>query len=94
VRLGVAVLAGDEDDARAGPGAAHGGDPVKTFEVRFVAPLHLAVSVEAEDEDQAGDVAHDAASAYLETVMGNHRDVAANASLDGVGHDEIEEVQP
>jgi hypothetical protein len=64
------------------------------YEVRYTTTLHLSVTVDTEDDDQAADAAHDAADAYLETLVGNHRDVAAHASLDGVGADEIEAVSP
>jgi hypothetical protein len=68
---------------------------VTTYEVRFTTNINLAVKVDAEDEDQARDIAHDAAQDYLATVTGNHRDVSANAaSLDGIGADEVEEIEP
>jgi hypothetical protein len=67
---------------------------VTTYEVRFTTNINLAFKVDAEDEDQARDIAHDAAQDYLATVTGNHRDVSANASLDGIGADEVEEVAP
>lgn len=47
------------------------------------------MTVEAEGEDQADELAHGRATEYLGTVMGNHRDVGAYATLDGVGADEV-----
>jgi hypothetical protein len=65
---------------------------VNTFEVHYTTNINLNVTVEADDEDQAQDVAWDAAQSYLSTVVGDHQMVTADASLDGVGADEIEEV--
>jgi hypothetical protein len=54
--------------------------------------VHLTVDVDAADEDQAADVSWRRAEDYLQTVIGDHDAVSAEASLDGIGADDVSEV--
>jgi hypothetical protein len=59
--------------------------------------INLVVEIEAEDEEQAADEAWEHAEEYLRTVTGDSsggRRVRADATLDGIGADEVEEVSP
>lgn len=53
--------------------------------------LSLAVTVQAEDEDQAADLAHERAEEYLQTVYGSDPlgVAAGTVGLDGVGADRV-----
>jgi hypothetical protein len=64
-----------------------------TYTVRFNTTISLAVRVEADDPDSAADAAWQPAEDYLNTVYGNSRDVLADATLDGIGADEVEEIE-
>ena len=55
------------------------------FIVRFNTQIDLAVTIEADDDMDADEKAWTIAEEYLKTVFGNHRDVIADASLDGIG---------
>jgi hypothetical protein len=59
------------------------------YTVTFNTMVSLAVDVEAPDEDHASDKAWGVAEEYLRTIGGNYRDVRAEATLDGIGHDKI-----
>jgi hypothetical protein len=61
-----------------------------TYTVTFNTTISLAVDIDAEDEDRAGEAAWQVAEDYLQTVGGNYRDVRAEATLDGIGHDTAE----
>lgn len=60
------------------------------YVVRFHTQIEVAVTLDADDEDAAGDAAHPIAQAYLDTVWGNGRDIIASATLDGIGATEVE----
>lgn len=62
------------------------------FIVRFNTQLDMAVTVEAADEDEAEDIAWKQATEFLETVHSDNRGLIADASLDGIGSYENEEV--
>ena len=61
-----------------------------TYIVRYHTQIEVSVTVDSDDQDFAEEKAHLIADAYLDTVYGNHRDVVASASLDGVGATEVE----
>lgn len=63
------------------------------YEVNLQTHLNVVVTVDADDEDSAADKAWHKAQEFAETVWGNGRDVRAEADFDGVGADEIEEVE-
>jgi hypothetical protein len=56
--------------------------------------LSLAVEIEAEDETYAADDAWLVAEAYAKTLrpLGDHRIVSVEATFDGIGADEVEEL--
>ena len=60
------------------------------YVVRFNTTLSVAVTVEAEDEEQASYEAWEKAEEYARTIGGNYRDVIAEASFDGIGDDGVE----
>lgn len=63
------------------------------YTARFSTTISLAVTLDAEDEEQAGDQAWTLAEEYLSTVYGNRSlGVVADATLDGIGADEVDEV--
>ena len=61
------------------------------FTAKFMTTICLDVDVEADDEDSAAEDAWELASEYLATVVGDHRSVSAEASLDGIGAETVEE---
>lgn len=61
-----------------------------SYIVRFTTSISLVVDVEAGDEEAAADLGWERAEEYLKTVYGAG-DVRAEASLDGIGADEVEE---
>lgn len=61
----------------------------RRFVAHFDTSISLAVTVGACDEEQAADLAWQKAEEYLQT-LGNHRDILADATLDGIGAGEIE----
>jgi hypothetical protein len=63
-----------------------------TFRLTYAVPLNLAVTVEADNEDDAQEIAWDEAQEYLQTVYGNGLHVTADGDLDGIGADEVNEV--
>lgn len=65
---------------------------MSTYRVTFnKVPLNLVVTVEAEDEDTASDVAWETAQEFLGTIHGDNHGVQAIADLDGIGCDDVEE---
>ena len=65
---------------------------MRTYLVTFTTPIHLTVTVEAEGEQEAADLAWQPAEDYLQTIVGDHQQVRAEASLDGIGADDVTEV--
>ena len=65
---------------------------MSTFRLTYVVPLNLVVTVEADHEDDAQEIAWEEAQEYLQTVYGNGLHVTAAGDLDGIGADEISEV--
>lgn len=63
---------------------------MSTYTARFSTTISLVVTVEADDEDAAAEIAWEDAKTYLDTVYG-HRNVIADATLDGIGADKVEE---
>lgn len=63
------------------------------YRATFTTHITLTVEVEGADEEHAGDVAWDIAEEYLKTIGGNYRNVRAEATLDGIGADEVEEIE-
>jgi hypothetical protein len=61
------------------------------YEVRFSVPAEVIVTVEADDEDEAADMAWEAADEYAKTVYGDQRRVRASMDLDGIGADTVRE---
>ena len=67
---------------------------MSTYQVTFDrVPLNLVVTVEADDEDAASDVAWKTAQEFLDTIHGDNHGVQASADLDGIGADEVEPVE-
>jgi hypothetical protein len=64
------------------------------YRVTFQTTLNLVVDIDAEDEDEAADRAWELADRYTQTVLGDHDQVGAEASLDGIGSDEVTEMPP
>lgn len=75
------------------------------YRVTYQTHLHLTVDVEVEPpegadpedfdfEDAAQDRAQTQAEEYVDTLLGDHRGLRAEASLDGVGAETVEEVFP
>jgi hypothetical protein len=60
------------------------------YTVGLQTPLNVYVTVEAEDEDHAADLAWEKAEEYARTLGGNYRDVRAEATFDGIGADTVE----
>lgn len=64
------------------------------YQATFQTYINLVVEVDADNDDQAAERAWDKAEEYLRTVGGNYRDVRAEATLDGVGADEVTAATP
>ena len=62
------------------------------YSVRFPVWAEITVTLEADDRDSAADAAWEIANEYAQTVLGNHRNVVANLSLDGIGTNDVEEM--
>ena len=62
-----------------------------TFEVTYTTTLTLTVTIDAADDDAASDTSWRAAQDYCDTLMGDHRTVWAEATLDGIGADTVKE---
>lgn len=65
------------------------------FKVYLRTQMEVVVKIEADDEDAAADLAWPIAEAYTNTLnsrTGDQRIHDVNASFDGIGADEIEEV--
>lgn len=62
------------------------------YRAHFTTNLNLAVVVDAEGEDEAADLAWERANDFLSTVWGDGRRIHADASLDGIGADEVVEL--
>lgn len=60
------------------------------YTVVFQTSIEVTVHIDADNEDDAADLAWDRAEEYLDTVIGNGRDVFADASLDGIGADSVQ----
>jgi hypothetical protein len=73
------------------PGASGetAGAGMRKFTVKYVTTLELTIEVEELDEDRAEDAAAKAAEGYLNTLRGDGRVVAANATIDGLPSDSI-----
>jgi len=54
-------------------------------------PLNLEVTIEADNEDDASELAWIEAHDYLTTLHGDGRWVSADGDLDGIGADEVYE---
>jgi hypothetical protein len=63
---------------------------VAKYTVNFETHISVTVDIEAEDADLAGEAAWPLAEDYLKTVGGNHRNVRAYATLDGLGAESVE----
>lgn len=64
---------------------------MSTYRVSFYTKISLRVEIDAEDEDAAADLAWEAAEDYLRTINGDPaHGVTADATLDGIGADDIE----
>lgn len=61
-----------------------------TYRLTYVVPLNLVVTIDADNEDDAQELAWDEAQEYLQTVYGNGHHVTADGDLDGIGADEID----
>jgi hypothetical protein len=66
---------------------------MNTYRLTYIVPMNLVVTVEANDEEEAEDLAWDEAQEYLQTVYGDGRYVYAEVDLDGIGADQISEVK-
>lgn len=67
------------------------------YRVQFRTAISLTVVLDADDEGQAADTAWEHAEEYLRTVTGDvsgGRCVTADATMDGIGADEVEKVSP
>lgn len=64
-----------------------------TYKARFVVPAEIVVLVVADDEEIAGDLAWEEANQYADTVLGDHLNVGASWSLNGIGAEEVFEVE-
>ncbi len=62
-----------------------------TFEVTYTTQLNLTVRIDAEGQEDAADGSWQAAQNYCQTLMGDHLTVRAEATLDGIGADTVEE---
>jgi riboflavin synthase len=67
---------------------------MSVFQVRFTTAVDVVVSeINADDDEEAVDVALERAEEYLRTVVGEWtRGVSVSVSLDGVGPYEVTEV--
>ena len=68
-------------------------DP-RPFVVRLATTINLTVRLSAEDEETAANEAWEHAEEYLRTLTGSDRGdvtVHVDATLDGIGADEVEE---
>jgi hypothetical protein len=67
---------------------------VSRYRVRYTTHIALAVEIEAPCEDAATDAAWQPAEEYLLTLRGDgHSVVSVNATLDGIGAEEVAEIQ-
>lgn len=62
------------------------------YKVSFETKIRVEVEIHEDDQDTAADKAWDLAQEYLDTVHGDHRDVTAEATLDGIGAETVKEV--
>lgn len=60
--------------------------------VRFTVPAEVVVTVEADDPDEAADIARAIAQDYLAAIRPDAYGAALFADLDGIVADETEEV--
>lgn len=67
-------------------------DEPGTYEVTYETTLHITVRLYALNRDDAETNAGIQADGYLETLVGDHRGLTAEASLDGVGADKVARV--
>jgi hypothetical protein len=66
---------------------------MSTYRVRFTVPAEVVATVEADDSDEAADIAWAKAQDYLATIRPDAHGTALFADLDGIGADEAEEVR-
>jgi hypothetical protein len=65
------------------------------YRVHFTTSISLAVELDAEDENEAAEAAWQPTEDYLQTLRGDgYRVVSVDATLDGIGGDEVEEIEP
>ena len=62
------------------------------YEVTFTAPAEVRVTITAENESSAAELAWQQAEDYAQTVYGDAITVQASLSFDGVGADSVRQV--
>jgi hypothetical protein len=63
------------------------------YRVTYATTIHMTVDLDAADEEAAEDQSWQLAEDFLHTVHGAGTPVTAEASLDGIGSDTIEETR-